>query len=117
MREVGWFLIIALVAGFVFWFWHWRARQIERERAAEERMASFMTQALAERAVPVASAPAPPDPAQRLLFEAAGKAGEAGEPVLAIQLYARLLSRFPDTPFAAQARAAVDAQKKKLAKA
>jgi outer membrane protein assembly factor BamD (BamD/ComL family) len=53
----------------------------------------------------------------KLLFEAAHKAGEAGEPALAIQLYARLLSRYPQTAFADQARAAVEAQKKKLAKA
>ena len=32
---------------------------------------------------------------QKLLFEAAAKAGEAGEPVLSIQLYARLLARYP----------------------
>jgi hypothetical protein len=54
---------------------------------------------------------------QRLLFEAAAKAGEAGEPVLSIQLYARLLARYPDSAFAAQARAAVEAQKKNLTKA
>ena len=44
------------------------------------------------------------------------KAGEAGEPVLSIQLYARLLARYPESAFAAQARAAVEAQKQKLAK-
>ena len=54
---------------------------------------------------------------QRLLFDAAAKAGEAGEPVLSIQLYARLLARYPDSAFASQARAAVEAQKKNLAKA
>ena len=52
---------------------------------------------------------------QKLLFEAAAKAGEAGEAVLSIQLYARLLARYPDSTFASQARAAVEAQKKKLA--
>jgi outer membrane protein assembly factor BamD (BamD/ComL family) len=36
--------------------------------------------------------------------------------VLCIQLYAKLLSRYPQTSFAAQARAAVEVQKKKLAK-
>jgi hypothetical protein len=45
------------------------------------------------------------------------KAGEAGEPALAIQLYARLLARYRRRRFAAQARAAVEAQKKKLGKA
>ena len=54
---------------------------------------------------------------QRLLFDAAAKAGEAGEPVLSIQLYARLLARYPDSAFASQARAAVEAQKKNLTKA
>ena len=55
-------------------------------------------------------------PQQKLLLEAATKAGEAGEPALSIQLYARLLSRYPESAFAAQARAAVEAQKRKLAK-
>jgi hypothetical protein len=54
---------------------------------------------------------------QRLLFDAAAKAGEAGEPVLSIQLYARLLARYPDSAFASQARAAVEMQKKNLTKA
>ena len=53
---------------------------------------------------------------QKLLYEAASKAGEAGEPVLSIQLYARLLARYPDSTLGTQARAAVEAQKKKLAK-
>jgi hypothetical protein len=53
---------------------------------------------------------------QRLLFDAAAKAGEAGEPVLSIQLYARLLARYPDSTFASQARAAVEMQKKYLTK-
>ena len=39
---------------------------------------------------------------------------EAGEPALAIQLYARLLARYPDSALGIQARAAVEAQKKKL---
>lgn len=54
---------------------------------------------------------------QRLLFDAATKAGEAGEPVLSIQLYARLLARYPDSTFASRARAAVELQKKNLTKA
>jgi hypothetical protein len=66
----------------------------------------------------------PPKPAQdlagmaqqKLLYEAASKAGEAGEPVLSIQLYARLLSRYPDSTLGTQARSAVQAQKKKLTK-
>jgi len=56
-------------------------------------------------------------PLQKLLLEAGAKAAEAGEPALSIQLYARLIARFPQGAFAAQARAAVEAQKQKLAKA
>jgi outer membrane protein assembly factor BamD (BamD/ComL family) len=55
-------------------------------------------------------------PQQKLLFEAAAKAAEADEPVLSIQLYARLLARYPDSGFARQVRAAVEVQKKRLAK-
>jgi hypothetical protein len=51
---------------------------------------------------------------QKLLYEAATKAGEAGEAVISIQLYARLLARYPDSALGAQARSAVEAQKKKL---
>ena len=51
---------------------------------------------------------------QKLLFEAATKAGEAGEAVLSIQLYARLVARYPHSALGAQARQAVEAQKKKL---
>ena len=108
MKLLLWVLLIAGGAGFVYWLRNWRQRQAEREQAAERRLVAFMAQARAQVA--------PADPAQRLLFEAAGKAGEANEPALAIQLYARLISRFPDGAFAAQARAAVDSQKKKLAR-
>jgi hypothetical protein len=52
---------------------------------------------------------------QRLLLEAGAKAGEAGEPALSIQLYAKLLTRYPNCTFAQQARAALETQKKKLA--
>jgi hypothetical protein len=55
-----------------------------------------------------------PAPQERLLLDAANKAGEAGEPVLSIQLYAKLLSRYPQSQLATQARAAVEQQKKKL---
>jgi outer membrane protein assembly factor BamD (BamD/ComL family) len=75
-------------------------------------MAAFM----AEVKPAVVPPPVSDLPQQKLLFEAAAKAAEAGEPVLSIQLYARLLARFPDSAFAAQARAAVEAQKLKLAK-
>jgi hypothetical protein len=69
-------------------------------------------------ATPVpAPAPANSLETQKLLFDAARKAGDAGEPALALQLYGRLLARFPDSAFAGEVRAAVEAQKKKLAKA
>lgn len=118
MNALFWFLLVAAAAGFVYWLRSWQRREAERQRASEERLASFMAQATAA-AKPGATvaAPKPADPAQRLLFEAATKAGEANEPVLSIQLYARLLSRFPDTAFASQAHAGVQAQKKKLTKA
>ena len=54
---------------------------------------------------------------QKLLFDAAAKTGDAGEPALSIELYGRLLTRFPQGPFAEQARSAIEAQKRKLAKA
>jgi hypothetical protein len=62
--------------------------------------------------------PAPADGValQKLLFDAAHKAGEAGEPALAIQLYARLLARYPASRFAGEVRAAVEMLKKKLVK-
>jgi len=88
-------------------------------------MMTLMTQVRPATAPLLAPAPAPAAaaappaveaPQERLLFDAAHKAGEAGEPALAIQLYAKLLSRFPKTIFTARARAAVEEQKKKLAK-
>lgn len=121
MREVAWLLALSAAGGFGYWAWSWRRRRAERKRAADERMASFMAQAMV--AANAGRNPAPPAvdagavAKQRLLLEAAAKAAEAGEPVLSIQLYARLLSRYPDSGFAAQARAAVEVQKKKLAKA
>ncbi len=67
--------------------------------------------------LPEAVAPAGHDLVQqKLLFEAAHKAGEAGEAALAIQLYARLLARYPASAFAEAARAAVEALRKTLAK-
>ncbi len=51
---------------------------------------------------------------QKLLFEAALKAGEAGEPEFSIQLYGRLLTRYPESQFANLARASIETQKKKL---
>ena len=78
-------------------------------------MAQAMAAAQAEVPAPTPATVAAHRAQQKLLFEAAAKAGEAGEPVLSIQLYARLLARYPDSALGAQARAAVEAQKKKLA--
>ena len=110
--------MIAALAGLVWAVARWRRRWIERQQAAEARLASFIAQAApaaSTGAIAVPPAAPPVAPQERLLLDAAAKAGEAGEPVLSIQLYAKLLARYPQTPFAAQARAAVEAQKKKLA--
>ena len=126
--------VIALAAGGLIWYSAKRWK--EREAGEEERMAAFLAAARGNSnpappgaapaaapvpapAAPSAAAAAPADglAQQKLLFEAAHKAGEAGEPALAIQLYARLLARYPATSFADQARARVEAEKKKLAKA
>jgi hypothetical protein len=122
VRALGWLIVLASFAGIAYALARWRKRWEEHERAAEARMAQFIALAKGPGpAAPLGSAadatPAAPAPQERLLLDAAGKASEAGEPVLAIQLYARLLSRFPQTAFAAQARAAVLEQKKKLPKA
>jgi hypothetical protein len=126
MTTIVWLLLFAIAAAFGWLIRRnirkWNARQ----RAEEERFASFIAErARAPAAPPPTPAPAPPPAApfaatgndlvqQRLLFESAHKAGEAGEPALSIQLYSRLLARYPATTFANPAREAVEAQKKKL---
>jgi hypothetical protein len=114
MSTVLAFLLLAALAGLVFWYRSWRRRWDERQRQSEERLASAMVQAMGARTKPAVDAVAAAQ--QKLLYEAATKAGEAGEPVLAIQLYARLIARYPESELIAQARAAVEGQKKKLAK-
>jgi hypothetical protein len=119
MKYMLWLIAFAAVAGIVYGLWRARQRWEERSRASEARFASFISQALPAGAPATGAAPSPVNDQvvqQRLLLEAAAKAGEAGEPALSIQLYAKLLSRYPQTSFAGQARAAVEAQKKKLAK-
>jgi hypothetical protein len=121
MKAMVWFAALAAIGGVAYWLWHLRERWKERNRASEDRFASFIAQALPRQAGTAGAAPAAAPKAhnevvqQRLLLEAASKAGEAGEPALSIQLYAKLLSRYPRTSFAEQARAAVEVQKKKLA--
>jgi TolA-binding protein len=134
MRGLFWIVLLgfALAAGWLVW--HSRRKLQALRRAEEERFAAFMAETAgrarpAPPALPAAdgtdAASAQPAAApaggnglgpQKLLFEAAHKAGEAGEPALAIQLYARLLSRYPTSAFAEQARAAVEAQKKRLSR-
>ena len=127
-------VVLVLVATIIGLVWLIRRRAEERERAEAARAAAFVSGlGTGPSPKPVAGNPAPiptPVPApvmagpaptsdialQKMLFEAAHKAGEAGEPALAIQLYARLLSRFPATSFAEPARAAATALKKKLVK-
>ena len=115
-----WVALAGVIVAVAYFVARWRRQWAEREKAVEARMASFIAQS--KPATPPlspapAALPAAAAPQERLLLEAAHKAGEAGEAALSIQLYAKLLSRYPQTTFAAQARAAVAEQKKKLAKA
>jgi hypothetical protein len=135
MKSVFWLLLFGIAAAAAWLVWHSLRKWEARKRAEEERLASFMAgTAAAAKANPAAPLPAPlsaplpaapadPVPAptndlaqQKLLFEAAHKAGEASEPALAVQLYGRLLARFPATAFASEARRAVELLKKKLVK-
>ena len=121
MKQFVVVIMLGAFAALVFFFWVRYRAWAERQRASDERFAGFIDQvrpAVAPAATP-AAVPAPPDPTlpqQKLLLEAASKAGEAGEAVLSIQLYARLIARYPQGALSAQARTAVEAQKKKLAK-
>ena len=143
MKQIIWLLLIAFAAAMGYALWRMKRHWAERKRAENERLASFMAQALPAQALPAQPLPAQAPPTaqglpgaqtvpasqatpqgidasalsqQKLLFEAAAKAAQAGEPALSIQLYARLLSRYPDSSFAGLARAAVEEQKKKLAR-
>lgn len=118
---------IAAACGLAYGIWRLLRRLADRQRAEHQRMSAFMAQAMPAGAAkpplnpPVPAAAPKTDPAalsqQQLLFDAATKASLAGEAALSIQLYARLLSRFPESALVAQARSAVEAQKKKLSKA
>jgi hypothetical protein len=113
MKALVWLLAIGSIVA-VAWGWlRLRRRTEERRHAEAARAASFLAQAVARPAA--ATAGTAPAPEERLLLDAAAKAGEAGEPALAIQLYARLIARFPQSGLAAQAKLAAEAQKKKLA--
>jgi len=136
MKSAFWLLLLAFAA-LAVWLIRDSLRKWEaRKRAGEERLAKFLAATTTAAAKPAPAVPltAPlpaPLPAaraetvpaasgglaqQKLLYDAAHKAGEAGEPALAIQLYGRLLARYPATAFADQARAAVQVLKRKLAK-
>ena len=125
-----WLVLFATATAFGWLIWHNLGKIQARRRAEAERFANFIagnTGAAAQNASAPLSAPrsaipgaapstAPGDElsVQKMLFDAARKAGEAGEPALSIQLYTRLLARYPATTLAIPARAAVEAQKKKL---
>lgn len=108
-----WILLLGAVAGVGWSLWRARRRLEEQAQAEAARAASFLAQALQRPK----DAPPAASPQERLLFDAAAKAGEAGEPALAIQLYARLVARFPESALLPQARAAVEAEKKRLSTA
>ena len=119
MKALAWFVVIGLIVAIVYYLARLRRQYAERQEAAEARMVSFIAQVRPAAAPTLSAVPAPAQtvaPQERLLLDAAAKAGEAGEPALAIQLYAKLIWRYPQSTFAAQARAAVDEQKKKLSK-
>ncbi len=124
MKQVMWVLVLGIAAGLAYWLWYALRRYEERKHAEEERHAAFMAQmvgAAARNAAAKTSANAAEDAAalaqQKLLFEAATRAGEAGEAALAIQLHARLVARYPASALAEQSKAAVVTLKQKLAKA
>jgi len=118
MRGLAWFVVLSAIGGVVWYIARMRRQWAERQEEAEARMVSMIAEVRPAAAPPLSATPVSAQPVhvpeERLLLDAAGKAGEAGEPALAIQLYAKLLSRFPRTAFASQARAAVEEQKKRL---
>jgi hypothetical protein len=119
VKTFGWLILVATIALLGYAISRWRRRWHEYRRASEERLAALIAQAKPVAApAPQAMQPAPDATLalQKLLFEAATKAAEAGEPALSIQLYARLIARFPQSAFVEQARGAVQAQKARLAK-
>jgi len=114
MKFFVWLVILGAIGGIGYLLWKWRERWTEHKRASEERLAVFIAQAkpAAPSAAPAADSSLP---TQRLLFEAALKAGEAGEAAISIQLYGRLLERYPESAFGGQAQEAIEQQKRKLA--
>jgi hypothetical protein len=115
MKVLVWLLVLGAIGGIVVLLWKWRERWVEHKRASEERLATFIAQAKPVTPTAAVAAVDPSLPTQKLLFEAALKAGEAGEPALSIQLYARLLERYPQSALGGQAQAAIEQQERKLA--
>ena len=117
MKVLVWLLILGAIGGIVYVLWRWRERWTEHKRASEERLATFIAQArpVAPSAPPAVAAVDTSLPTQKLLLEAALKAAEAGEAAISIQLYARLLERYPESTFGAQAQAAIEREQRKLA--
>jgi hypothetical protein len=127
MNMLFWLAVLVFAAALAWLVWFTRRKAEERRLAEAARAAAFLSDlgpAAKSGHAPAVAHPAPAPVAapigdialQKLLFEAAHKAGEAGEPALAIQLYARLLARYPATGFAEPARAAAAALKQKLVK-
>jgi hypothetical protein len=117
MKVFVWLIILGAIGGVAYVLWKWRERWLEHKRASEERLAIFVAQArpMSPAAAPAVAAVDNSLPQQKLLFDAALKAGEAGEAAISIQLYARLLERYPESAFGGQAQAAIEQQKRKLA--
>ena len=140
MMNMLWLLLFATAVAFGWLIRRNLRNWRELQRAEEARFESFMLKAAGTPEPPAPAGRAPPAAAtappaasaapalataaapgnglaqQKLLFDAAHKAGEAGEPLLAIQLYARLLARDPATSFAEPARAAVAGLRQKVVK-
>src|SRR5258706_13372567 len=100
MRTLAWLLILGVVIAAVYALVRWRRQWAERQKAAEERFVTFIAQT--KPAVPAPSAPAAPlpqpDPHERLLLEAAGKAGEAADTGRSIPPFAKVRCRCSRTP-------------------
>ena len=101
MNILFWLVVAVFAATLVGLAWYIRHKAEERRLAEEARVAAFVS-GLGTVVPTSAPKPAPALPPasyagdialQKLLFDAAHKAGEAGEPTLSIQLYVRLLAR------------------------
>ena len=115
VKSMFWLAVLVFASAAVWVVARIRRTVKERERAEEARAASLLAGLVGSAATP--ANPVDELTQQKLLLDSARKAGEAGEPALAIQLYARLLARYPSSTFSDQARAGAEAQKKKLIKA